>query len=274
MSRNVYNIGSDSGEKTSVRVNNPAGGRSTISLAWDTDSQPQPSSYNGKKYRNESNNIFGNSEPTYEADRRKKNMYEPQVKGYGSQIQGYEPQNKGYDSLSKGYEPSTKGYDHLTKGCDPQIRSYEPPIRSYEPQQMQSFGTRARSYGREIANQQPEKTSVKVTYAPGGGSTLVLGGDEPTNYYRSSDISGGNQGYSKQAPTRYEPVSYPPKYPNKKAEPTYEKIGSRSYNNQDNYSYGTKNSPSYQFQESTDNSTKTSVRVNNPPGGKSTFSFY
>eukprot|EP00331_Platyophrya_macrostoma_P019704 CAMPEP_0176463522 /NCGR_PEP_ID=MMETSP0127-20121128/35938_1 /TAXON_ID=938130 /ORGANISM="Platyophrya macrostoma, Strain WH" /LENGTH=56 /DNA_ID=CAMNT_0017855697 /DNA_START=37 /DNA_END=203 /DNA_ORIENTATION=+ len=55
MSRSVYNIGQDSGEKTSVKVHNPAGGKSTISLAWDADPQPQQqSTYNGRKYKNES----------------------------------------------------------------------------------------------------------------------------------------------------------------------------------------------------------------------------
>jgi len=163
MSRSTNNIGGDGGEKSSVKVSNAPGGKSSFSIGWGADEPTQQKS-TIRKYNNQSS-IFGGDAPVKTPLEEKKREEEP---AFGKAGGGRTVGNIGGDSgemSSVKIHHAPGGQSSFSFGNEPS--QFDAPKRkeNIKPQSM---------FDQSAPTQTTAKTSVKVHNPPGGKSSITF----------------------------------------------------------------------------------------------------
>jgi hypothetical protein len=282
---------------TSVKVKYAPGGQSSINLGWD---DPKPSSFKPDmrniEKRSPIPDPFKYHEPTRNNnDRDEFNIYDKVQRNFSQQPAGFfqakDPtsqsrspfQNKRNDDYPPAAPSLPESYNQYKEDdlIPPEFRLPQSYFKSHEPEN--NYLKFQKASQKDLRPSQPKDLYQVPQYGPGrlepefnyfkppadqGFYSGVTSKDRPLdafsmpeeNYYKPQGYSMPN--YAKEPPNQY---VLPPKYPSSAQKKIYQPPDNFEPFRRPNYSEEKK--------YAADPNVKNSVRVSNPPGGRSTFTF-
>ena len=295
MDREQLKYGTD---YTSVKVRQEPGGKSSINLGWQ---DPKRSKYahqvEGKSYQRGERNDYSKGveqehDYRYEVP-KKSNNREYQYSDYNSEYLPSESKNTkaggrgneyeknydaGYNEYTGNYErnyDSGKGYDRnyeYSQGSDKNYEYRRVNERNIETGKQNNKRNEEYTRGKGKNYEEPDRGYERNYNDYGRGGADSYGRNaERNNGYAEEEYGRGNQNRRQPQGERQGNVEYEREYRGQENE--------RSNYNRRNDDYGytrnnyTSNEPYYNDRRPSKQQPKTSVKVQNPPGGQSSFIF-